>query len=143
MLPKSILGLYLLIEHNLQKELPDFDTSVLDKSYNESEIMAFLSLIMDCNEGRSTIWRIEPLRLFNEVEKRFISAKARILIQTLQKANIMSTEQTESLVEQLMEESRGVIDIDLVCKAIYYMFLHPDSPDNQVGTLLSGKEKIS
>ncbi|MDW8302913.1 MAG: DUF494 family protein [Bacteroidia bacterium] len=153
MFSKLFLGIYWLLSHNLHKPLQELDVSILkEKGFSDSEILAVISYIAEKNMGRDNIWNATPPRSFNEPEVQHISREARIALQIFQRANILTDQELEELIENLMEENsphsnmnfHHKVNLETVCKLAYLMFVQTGSPYKKDGEIptFTGKEKI-
>lgn len=153
MFSKLFTGIYWLLEHNLYKEIKDFDTSVLtEKGFSEGEILAVISYIVEKNADTLHIWQDTQPRPFNEPELQHISQEARTAIQLFQKANILDAEESEELIEHIMEDNlpgsslhyQQKVSLDMVCKMAFLMFVQSGSPYKKDSIMpnFTGKEKI-
>jgi uncharacterized protein Smg (DUF494 family) len=153
MFSKLFTGIYWALYHNLYKEIKDFDTSILtQKGFSEGEILAVINYIAEKNSGIPCIWNTIQPRPFNEPELQHISVEARTAIQLFQKANLMDAEETEELIEHIMEDNlpnAGIsyhqkVGLDMVCKMAFLMFVQTGSPykkDHNTPNF-TGEEKI-
>lgn len=153
MFSKLFLGIYWVLYHNLYKEIKDFDTSILKlKGFSDSEILAVIHYIAEKNANQSHIWNDIPPRTFNEPEIQHISQEARTAIQLFQKVNLIDIEETEALIENVMEDNlpntgasySQKVSLDIVCKMAFFMFVQSGSPYKKEDNMPSftGEEKI-
>jgi len=153
MFSKLFTGIYWVLHENLYKDIKEFDTSVLtQKGFSEGEILAVVNYIAEKNYNTSYIWNDTQPRPFNEPETQHISLEARMAIQLFQKANLMDAEETEELIEHIMEDNlpnAGIsyhqkVGLDMVCKMAFLMFVQTGSPykkDHNTPNF-TGEEKI-
>lgn len=153
MFSKLFIGIYWVLYHNLYKELKDFDITILkEKGFTEGEILAVINYIAEKNYDTPYIWSTVQPRPFNEPELQHISREARVAIQLFQKANILDVEETEDLIEHIMEDNipnAGIqyqqkVSLEVVCKIAFLMFVQAGSPYKKNGTTLNftGGEQI-
>lgn len=137
MFSKLFIGIYWVLYHNLYKEIKDFDVQILrEKGFSEGEILAVINYIAEKNYDTPYIWNNEQPRPFNEPELQHIGQEARTAIQLFQKANILDAEETEELIEHIMEDNlpnvgihyQQKVGLDIVCRMAFLMFVQTGSP---------------